>query len=59
LSEDGTCPIDPDNPGCYDGLPPGTGIDLPAPVIIAGLALIGAALLAGGAWMRRRSLHAA
>ena len=59
LHADGTCPIDPDNPGCYEGLPPGTGIDLPAPVIIAGLALMGAALLAGGVVMRRRSLQAA
>jgi hypothetical protein len=59
LHQDGTCPIDPDNQGCYEGLPPGTGIDLPAPVIIAGLALMGGALLAGGIVMRRRSLHAA
>jgi hypothetical protein len=55
LSSDGTCPIDPDNPGCYEGLPPGTGIDLPAPVIVAGLAIIGAVLLAGGVMVRRRN----
>jgi hypothetical protein len=59
LQEDGTCPIDPDNPGCYEGLPPGTGIDLPAPVIVAGLALIGAVLVAGGLVMHRRSLQSA
>jgi hypothetical protein len=56
LQEDGTCPIDPDNSGCYDCLPPGTGIDLPAPFIIGGLAAIGAALLAAGVVVRRREL---
>lgn len=59
LQEDGTCPIDPDNPGCYEDLPPGTGIDLPAPVIIGGLALMGAALLAVGMVVRRRSVKLA
>ena len=42
-----------------DGLPPGTGIDLPAPVIAGGLALLGAALLAAGLFVRRRSLSIA
>lgn len=41
------------------GLPPGTGIDLPAPVIISGLALIGAGLLAMGILLRRRTLKTA
>ncbi len=59
LHQDGTCPIDPDNPGCYEGLPPGTGIDLPTPIIIGGLFLIGAALLAAGLVVRRRSLQVA
>jgi hypothetical protein len=59
LSEDGTCPIDPDNEGCYDGLPPGTGIDLPAPVIVGGLAVVGLGLLTTGALVRRRSARTA
>jgi hypothetical protein len=42
--------------GWYDGLPPGTGIDLPAPVIIGGLALMGGGLLAAGVLVRRRTL---
>ncbi len=53
LQKDGTCPIDPNNSGCYDCLPPGTGIDLPAPFIIGGLAAIGVVLLAA-AWVLRR-----
>ncbi len=59
LEEDGTCPIDPNNPGCYEDLPPGTGIDLPAPVIIGGLAVMGAALLGVGMVVRRRSVRLA
>ena len=59
LHEDGTCPIDPDNPGCYEGLPPGTGIELPAPLIIGGLAAIGMVLLGGGLLVRRRTIRAA
>jgi hypothetical protein len=42
-----------------DGLPPGTGIDLPAPFIVGGLALLGAGLLAAGLVVRRRSLRSA
>jgi hypothetical protein len=38
-----------------EGLPPDTGIDLPAPIIVGGLALLGAALLAVGTVMRRRA----
>jgi hypothetical protein len=41
------------------GLPPGTGIDLPAPIIIGGLALIGAALLAAGLLVRRQTVRVA
>jgi hypothetical protein len=53
---DGTCPIvDPDE-GWFEGLPPGTGINLPAPLIIGGLAVIGAGLLAAGVLVRRRTL---
>jgi hypothetical protein len=54
LQEDGSCPIDEDQ-WCQEGLPPGTGIELPAPVIVAGLALLGAALLAAGMLVRRRT----
>lgn len=59
LAEDGTCPIDPQNPDCYEGLPPGTGIDLPAPVIVGGLAVLGAGLLGVGLVLRRRTLKLA
>jgi len=55
----GTCPIDPNNPDWIEGLPPGTGIDLPMPVIVGGLALIGAGLLAAGVLVRRRSMQTA
>jgi len=40
-----------------EGLPPGTGIDLPTPLIIGGLAVIGAGLLAVGVLVRRRALR--
>jgi hypothetical protein len=40
-------------------LPPGTGIDLPAPVILGGLVAIGAVLLAAGLLVRRRTLRVA
>lgn len=51
-----TCP----NPGDWQrGLPPGTGIDLPAPIIVGGLAIIGAGLLAAGVLARRRVVKAA
>lgn len=59
LEPDGTCDIDELNPGCYEDLPPGTGIDLPAPLIIGGLAVMGAALLATGMVVRRRSVRLA
>jgi hypothetical protein len=58
-ADDGTCPLDPDNAQWIEGLPPGTGIDLPAPVIVGGLALLGAALLGTGMVLRRRSLSTA
>lgn len=48
------------NPGPWQpGLPPDTGIDLPAPVIIGGMGLIGIALLATGMLARRRLLRIA
>jgi hypothetical protein len=59
LQEDGSCPIDRQNPDCYEGLPPGTGIDLPAPVIIGGLAVVGAGLVGVGLVLRRRSVRLA
>lgn len=49
----------PDYTDWQDGLPPDTGIDLPAPIIIGGLAIIGAALLAAGVAVRRRTLRMA
>ena len=55
LRSDGSCRISEQNPGCYEDLPPGTGIDLPAPLIIGGLATMGVALLATGMVVRRRS----
>jgi hypothetical protein len=42
-----------------DGLPPGTGIDLPVPLIIGGAVLLGGGLLAAGLLVRRRSLQTA
>jgi hypothetical protein len=59
--DDGTCPLtEPfEDEGWVEGLPPGTGIDLPAPVIVGGLALLGAALVATGLVVRRRSLKVA
>ncbi len=56
--EDGTYEADPDNQ-CILGLPPRTGIDLPAPLIVGGLAVLGAALVATGMVVRRRSLKPA
>jgi hypothetical protein len=55
LDSDGNCPIDPDNPKWITDLPPGTGIDLPAPVIVGGLVAVGLVLLALGVGLRRRT----
>ena len=55
LNPDGTCPLDPDNSAWVAGLPPGTGINLPAPVIVGGLALLGVASLGVGIVVRRRT----
>lgn len=55
LDETGKCPLDPDNARWVNALPPGTGIDLPAPVIVGGLAIIGAGLLAAGVLIHRRT----
>lgn len=54
--DDGTCPV---TQQWTEGLPPGTGIDLPAPVIVGGLAVLGVALVATGMVVRRRSLKLA
>lgn len=59
LDDTGACPVDPNNPNWIQGLPPGTGIDLPMPVIVGGLALLGAGLLAAGVVVRRRTVQAA
>jgi hypothetical protein len=58
LHQDGTCPVDPENV-CIPGLPPRTGIDLPAPVIIGGLVVLGAGLLAAAVLVRRRTMRTA
>jgi len=59
LDHDGNCPIDLDNSKWITDLPPGTGIDLPAPVIVGGLAIIGLGFLAAGMGLRRRSVKVA
>jgi hypothetical protein len=41
------------------GLPPDTGIDLPAPLVIGGLGIIGVALLGVGIVLRRRAVRLA
>jgi len=40
------------------GLPPGTGVDLPAPWIIGGLAVLGVGLVGAGVLVRRRVARA-
>ncbi|HFD40093.1 MAG TPA: hypothetical protein ENJ31_09665 [Anaerolineae bacterium] len=40
------------------GLPPGTGVDLPAPLIIGGLAVLGVGLVGAGVLVRRRMARA-
>ena len=52
---DGTCPIDPNNREWVAGLPPGTGINLPAPLIVGALAFLGVAFLGVGIVVRRRN----
>lgn len=37
----------------YPGYPPNTGVDLPAPLIFGGVALLGIALVGGGLLLRR------
>jgi len=59
LDSAGNCPLDPENSEWVTDLPPGTGIDLPAPVIVGGLAVLGFALLAAGVGLRRHSTKAA
>ena len=49
----------PDPGDWQQGLPPDTGIDLPAYIIVGGLAATGAMLLAAGVGVRRRHLSAA
>ena len=59
LDSDGNCPVDPENPEWVTDLPPGTGIDLPAPLIVGGLAVLGVILLVAAVGLRRRSAQAA
>ncbi len=40
------------------GLPPGTGVDLPAPLVIGGLAVLGVGLVGAGVLVRRRAARA-
>jgi hypothetical protein len=49
----------PDPGEWQHGLPPGTGIDLPAPVIVGGFAIFGAVLLGAGVFLRRRNTSVA
>jgi hypothetical protein len=39
----------------YRGVPPDTGLPLPLPVMIGGVLLLGAALVSGGFWLRKRT----
>lgn len=48
----------PDPGEWQDGLPPDTGIDLPMPIIVGGLAIFGAVLLGAGVLLRRRAASA-
>ena len=57
LLPDGTCPIRDET--CYSCLPPGTGIDLPAPLIVGGLGILGLVLVGAGIVIRRRTGKAA
>lgn len=45
--------------GMVEGLPPGTGIDLPAPIIVGALVLAAAVLVGAGLMVRRRALQPA
>jgi len=56
---DGTGGCTVSTEGWITGLPPGTGIDLPAPVIIGGLVVLGLALISVGMVMRRRRVRLA
>jgi len=55
LDSEGNCPVDPQNEGWLEGLPPGTGVKLPAPAIVGGLSILGAGFLATGLVVRRRN----
>jgi hypothetical protein len=54
LDSMGNCPIDDANPNWGTCQPPVTGINLPAPVIVGGLSILGAMFLAAGLVIRRR-----
>jgi len=40
----------------YAGYPPSTGVEVPTPIIVGGVALVGAGLVAAGLLIRRRKL---
>jgi len=54
LDSMGNCPIGGANPNWGTCQPPVTGINLPAPVIVGGLSILGAMFLAAGLVIRRR-----
>ena len=54
----GNCPIDDANPNWGTCKPEATGINLPAPVIVGGLSILGALFLAAGLVIRRRTSQA-
>jgi hypothetical protein len=58
LQPNGSCPVR-EGSRWVPGLPPGTGIDLPTPIIVGGLAVIGLGLLSAGVVVRRRVLRSA
>jgi hypothetical protein len=58
LQPNGSCPVR-EGTRWVPGLPPGTGIDLPTPLVVGGLAVIGLGLLGAGILLRRRALRSA
>lgn len=55
LKKDGSCIPD----GCFAGEPPGTGVDVPPPLIVGGLIALGIVLLSAAWLLRRRGLRPA
>lgn len=57
LQPDGSCPLR--SKDWVEGLPLGTGIDLPVPIIVGGLTVAGLGLLGAGLLVRRRAVRTA